>query len=277
MKKFTLDVLIQIIGLGSASGVIYSNGTLLVIGDSSGYLYEYSISKADLQKHGLVESATENIAKSEKADLEAMSVSGDDLFIFGSGSGRKRNVAIEVDLKTKDTIAKTDLKHLYSSMREVANIPRKEFNIEGAFYSGDHLYLFNRGNGTSNRNVIFTVNRKNLIKDFTIQYKDIQLPQINGFRSGFSDAILVENKIYFIATGENTSSTTADGRILGTLAGRIDLATMTIDFTEKISDTQKFEGLTLYSKGNDKIEFLLCEDNDTVELKSNIYKLTLSL
>jgi len=223
----------------------------------------------------LVENATENIAKSEKADLEAMSVSGNDLYIFGSGSGRQRNVAIEVDLKTKDTIAKTDLKHLYSSMRELANIRRKEFNIEGAFYNGDYLYLFNRGNGAANRNVIFTVNRKNLIKDFTIQYKDIQLPQINGFRSGFSDAILVDNKIYFIATGENPAST--DARILGTLVGRIDLATMTIDFTEKISDNQKFEGITLYSKGNDKIEFLLCEDNDTEELKSNIYKLTLSL
>jgi len=275
MKKFTLDVLIQIIGLGSASGLIFSNDSLLIIGDNSGYLYEYTISKADLQKHELVENATENIAKSEKADLEAMSVSGNDLYIFGSGSGRQRNVAIEVDLKTKDTIAKTDLKHLYSSMRELANIRRKEFNIEGAFYNGDYLYLFNRGNGAANRNVIFTVNRKNLIKDFTIQYKDIQLPQINGFRSGFSDAILVDNKIYFIATGENPAST--DARILGTLVGRIDLATMTIDFTEKISDNQKFEGITLYSKGNDKIEFLLCEDNDTEELKSNIYKLTLSL
>ena len=51
---------------------------------------------------------------------------------------------------------------------------------------------------------------------------------------------------------------------------------MTIDFTVKISETQKFEGLTLYNKTNDKIEFLLCEDNDTEELKSIIYKLTLS-
>ncbi len=277
MKKFTLDVLIQIIGLGSASGLIYNNNELLIVGDSSGYLYEYSISNADLKKHALVQDATENIAKSQKADLEAMSVSGDDLYIFGSGSGKKRRLAIEVDLKTKDTIAKTDLKDLYTSMRELADIPRKEFNIEGAFYSGDHLFLFNRGNGKSNRNVIFTVNRKNLIKDFTIQFKNIQLPQINGFQSGFSDAILVGEKIYFIATAENSSSTTADGRILGTLVGRIDLATLSVDFTEKISDKQKFEGITLYSKDKDNVEFLLCEDNDTAELKSTIYKLTVSL
>ena len=63
---------------------------------------------------------------------------------------------------------------------------------------------------------------------------------------------------------------------LGSLIGRIDIKTMTIDFTVKISETQKFEGLTLYNKTNDKIEFLLCEDNDTEELKSIIYKLTLS-
>jgi len=50
---------------------------------------------------------------------------------------------------------------------------------------------------------------------------------------------------------------------------------MKIDFTQKISDSHKFEGLTLYNKTENQIEFLLCEDNDTEVLETNIYKLTL--
>ncbi|WP_414656015.1 DUF6929 family protein, partial [Flavobacterium sp.] len=44
---------------------------------------------------------------------------------------------------------------------------------------------------------------------------------------------------------------------------------------QKITATNKFEGLTLYKKENNKIEFLLCEDNDTELLETKIYKLTL--
>ena len=43
-----------------------------------------------------------------------------------------------------------------------------------------------------------------------------------------------------------------------------------------ISDTHKFEGLTLYKNSNKTIEFLLCEDQDNDILESQIYKLTLT-
>jgi hypothetical protein len=49
---------------------------------------------------------------------------------------------------------------------------------------------------------------------------------------------------------------------------------MKIDFTQKISSTHKFEGLTLYTNSKEKNEFLLCEDKDEV-LETDIYKLTL--
>ncbi|MNR68908.1 hypothetical protein D3C85_1937790 [compost metagenome] len=50
---------------------------------------------------------------------------------------------------------------------------------------------------------------------------------------------------------------------------------MKIDFTKKISDSHKFEGLTLFKNTNEKIEFLLCEDKDNDVLETAIYKLTL--
>jgi hypothetical protein len=43
----------------------------------------------------------------------------------------------------------------------------------------------------------------------------------------------------------------------------------------QISQKHKFEGLTLYKKTATHIELLLCEDNDTDELVSTIYKLTI--
>ena len=183
---------------------------------------------------------------------------------------------VEINMIGKDTVAKIDLDQLYRSMRKVGKIKKNEFNIEGAIYNGKNFYLFNRGNGKSNRNVIFTIEGENLKKDFKIISNDIKLPDLNNFRSGFSDAILVGDKIYFLATAENSTATNTDGRILGSMIGRIDAATMEVEFTKKISDHQKFEGITLYAQTATNIEFLLCEDNDSTVLESNIYKLSLS-
>ena len=84
-----------------------------------------------------------------------------------------------------------------------------------------------------------------------------------------------ERAIYFLSTAEDTKSTYDDGEVLGSFIGRIDLKSMKIDFTQKITSTNKFEGLTFYKKDNNKIEFLLCEDNDTELLETKIYKLSL--
>jgi hypothetical protein len=54
---------------------------------------------------------------------------------------------------------------------------------------------------------------------------------MKGVRTCFTDAVLVDEKIYFLATAENTY-TYDDGEILGSLIGRIDIETMKIDFTK---------------------------------------------
>lgn len=277
MKKFTLEILLHIIGVGSASGLIYNNNALLLIGDSSGFLYEYKIDDNDLKKHQLMENPTENIAKKDKIDFEAVAYNDNDLYIFGSGSGKNRNQMVEINTKSNDTIAKTDLTNLYTSMQDFGKVKEAQFNIEGAIYDGTNFLLFNRGNGKDNRNVIFTIGGKNLINDFTILSNDFKLPKINGFQSGFSDAILVGDKIYFMATAENSNSVYHDGEILGSIIGCLEPNTLEILFTKIVSETHKFEGLTLFEKTDATITFLLCEDNDKEEAQSGIYKLQLSL
>jgi hypothetical protein len=68
MEKFTLELLFQIIGIGSASGLIYKDNSLLIIGDNSGFLYEYQDSH-DLKRHPLLENP-ENTLKKTKLILK---------------------------------------------------------------------------------------------------------------------------------------------------------------------------------------------------------------
>ncbi|MGQ7946765.1 DUF6929 family protein [Flavobacterium sp. WC2509] len=275
MEKFTLEILFHIIGIGSASGLIYKDNTLFIIGDNSGFLYEYAIPSQTLQQHQIIENSAANIAKSEKPDFEAITHFGDTLYVFGSGSTQKRNKMIEINTLQKE-IRTNELTDLYGVMQSFAEIKPEDFNLEGVIYTGKEWYLFNRGNGASGKNVVFTIQGKNLINEFNIVSNNYKLPKIKGIRSSFTDAVAVDEKIYFLATVEDTKSTYEDGEVLGSFIGCIDTKTMKIDFTKKISDSQKFEGITVYQNTNNKIEFLLCEDKDTEVLETSIYKLTIA-
>ncbi|GAA6773405.1 hypothetical protein AAGS39_41670 [Flavobacterium sp. CGRL2] len=228
-----------------------------------------------LNQHALIDNPSQNIPKNLKPDFESLTHHNDTLYVFGSGSTENRNRMIEFDLKSKTVLQKNNLVDLYAVMQNFGSIKPEDFNLEGAIFDGENWYLFNRGNGISNKNTIFTIHAKNLGEEFALISVNYKLPKIKGVRSSFTDAILVDDKIYFLSTAEDTKSTYDDGEILGSFIGRIDIKTMKIDFTQKITSTNKFEGLTFYKKENNKIEFLLCEDNDTDLLETKIYKLTI--
>ena len=275
MEKFTLELLFHIIGIGSASGLIYKDNTLFIIGDNSGFLYEYAFDAKDLKRHPILENPLENTPKKDKADFEAITHFDNRFYIFGSGSTENRNKMIEVNSENKENTSTTDLTDLYSVMQSFGEIKPEDFNIEGAIYNGETWFLFNRGNGEKTKNFVFTINGKNLSNDYSIVSTDFKLPKIKGVRTSFTDAILVDDKIYFLASAENTTSTYDDGEVLGSIIGSIDINTMKIDFTKVISNNHKFEGLTVFKNSNEKIEFLLCEDKDSDVLETQIYKLTL--
>ena len=277
MEKAQIESLFKITGIGSASGLIYKNNALWIIGDNSGFLYEYQIDSKDLIRHPLLENPSENIIKKDKPDYEAITNFGEDLYIFGSGSTDKRNSMVHLNASNKKIISTYDLGELYATIKDVAKVNAEDFNLEGAIYDGKSWYLLNRGNGIACRNVLFTITGENLKDNFSVFSTDFILPELQGVRTSFTDAILIDNIIYFLATAEDTISTYDDGEVLGSIIGGIDLKTMKITFTEKISDSHKFEGLTLFNQSNEKVEFLLCEDTDTEVLETHIYKLSLDL
>lgn len=276
MYKFSLDLLFQIIGIGSASGLFYKDNSVTVIGDNSGFLYEYNIDNKDLRSYSLIPNAAANIPKKQKPDFEAITSDEANFYIFGSGSTENRNKMVHFNTNTKEKVAEVDVTDLYLVMQNFGNIKADEFNIEGAIYTGEKWFLFNRGNGESRKNGIFTVSGKNLTDDFSVLYNSYTLPAIKGIQSSFTDAVQVRDKIYFLSTVENTASTYEDGIVYGSFIGRIDIEKMKIDFTQKISSKHKFEGLSVYTEEEKSIEFYLCEDNDTNTLESNIYKLTIA-
>ncbi|SHG34896.1 hypothetical protein SAMN05443549_103349 [Flavobacterium fluvii] len=275
MEQFTIEFLYKIIGIGSASGLVYKDDSLFIISDNSSFLYEYQVQEKQLSKIKLFKNNQENISKKDKFDFEAIALKGKKLHLLGSGSTPKREKRITYNLDTNE-VAEKNLSKLYQNLKQTTSISDEELNIEGALFCNEKWLLFQRGNGANSKNGIAILNNK-LNKNSTIEFVPIQLPKIKQIETSFTDAILVDDKIYFLATAENTTSTYDDGEIFGSSIGRMNNTTFEIEFTQKISDNQKFEGLTLYNKTETKIQFLICEDNDSDVLETNIYKLTIPL
>lgn len=278
MQKFQLELLFQIIGIGSASGLFFKNDVLFIISDNSKALYEYNISDKNLDMHIILDNAElpqDNIPKKLKPDFESITPYGEDLCVFGSGSTENRNKMVQFNTYTKKAVKALDLSDLYLSMQYFADIKPEDFNIEGAIYTGNVWYFFQRGNGANGQNGVFTVTAENLENEFSILYNSYKLPKIKGVQTTFTDAILVDDMIYFLATAENSNSTYADGEVLGSIIGSIKTDSMKLKLKQTISDKHKFEGLTLYKNNKDSLEFLLCEDKDTDVQQSDIYKLSL--
>ena len=271
MKNFTLTNLFTIKGISAASGLLFSQNVLFVISDSSSFLYQYDIEKNLLLKFPLVKEPAENIPKQDKLDLESITQHGNQIIILGSGSTEKRTTMFTLDLST-DALQTQDLKPLYQKLKTVSELNDAQFNIEGAIYANETLVLFQRGNSEESQNGIFIV--PNNQKD-NIRFIPIILPTLDGIETTFTDAILVNDKIYFLACAENTSSTYEDGEVLGSILGVMHAPTFEIMDIKLLSEHQKFEGITLYKNTDEAIEFLLCEDNDTELSESIIYKLTL--
>ena len=268
MTNFQLSPFVSISGIGAASGIVLLNNQLYIIGDNSGFLYQYDLLSKVLKQHSIIENPVANIPKKEKQDFESITLKNNKLYIFGSGSTKKREIRIKFDLQTQETKSK-DLSKLYKKLKEVANFTDEDLNIEGTFFYVNNLYLLNRGNTELSKNGIFKYDK---FLD-SIAYQPIKLPIINNIETSFTDAIVHENKIYFLATAENSSSTYLDGEIYGSIIGIINIENMEIENFLQISNNQKFEGLTFYSHQENEINFLICEDNDTENLVSEIYQL----
>lgn len=270
--KFILDFFVLISGIGAASGLYYNQGKLYIVSDNSNYLYEYHIGSKVLDKHLLLDmnGKNEQVAKNEKMDLEAITFYKGAFHLFPSGSESNRAMLFNIKPDSLPGVGKKDGGKTYAGVRERLNISKEDFNIEGALFYQDTLLLFNRGNGPGKINGIIKIPQKG---DTIPTFTPIKLPKINGQIAGFTDATLIDNKIYFLASAESGNSNYDDGEIGGSQVGAINIANLTLEKAETITLKHKFEGITLYQATPKEYIFLLCEDPDNGESKSSIYSL----
>lgn len=270
MHSTQLEVFAEIDGIGSASGLFLRGDLLYIIGDNSGYLNVYNIKTKALQKIQILFdkkfSQLENIPKPLKPDFEILCQHGDKLYILGSGSTPKRNLMIEFDLKTHKIIQK-DLTETYGNLKSIARIDDQNFNLEGAIFTGNEWLLFNRGNGLDAKNGIFKIEGTDLNKAEWIKFSSFKLANIDHVESSFTDATLVKNEIFFIATAEDTRSTYADGEILGSFIGSINLHSLKLTLAIKFQAIISLKALHCFIKMSGRPHFFYVKTAIPMNLK----------
>ena len=197
MEKFQLTPFTTIKGIGATSGLVYQDNSLFIISDTSTFLYHYNINDKTLDKIKLFENSQESIAKKDKADFEAITLFDNKLYLFGSGSTKKRDRRFTYTLENKE-VKEKNLSKIYNRLKEIISLADDELNIEGVIITSNNIYYFQRGNGANAQNGVFNYDKKNK----TVQFKLISLPKIKEIEATFTDAILIEDKIYFLAAAE---------------------------------------------------------------------------
>ncbi|MBS1534401.1 MAG: hypothetical protein JST78_04930 [Bacteroidetes bacterium] len=264
----TLEPFCQISGLRAASGLVFTADNLFLISDSSQFLYRYEIKNQVLHKIPLGSEAKENLPKKQKPDFEILTEHHGQLHLFGSGSKAHRNQHIIFNINS-GFYSIYNRSALHQQLAALAQIPEVDLNLEGAFFYKNQWYLGQRGNGESQKNGLFQCSH-----NFEpIVFYNIELPKIQNVQATFTDVVVVDDQLYFLAAAENSDSTYLDGEIAGSLIGCIELKNLEVLWTREISQTQKFEGICLYQKTENALEFLLCEDSDSEVSESIIYKL----
>ena len=273
MNPYVIEFFVKIIGIGAASGLFFQNNEIKIVSDNSNYFYSYNLSDSTLSKTLLYDNAGNNelVNKKEKLDLESMFLFEDNFYLLGSGSGNRPNRENLFIVNQNNEVHKQDLSNEYQLTRDILGLSEKDLNIEGSFVHKGNYYLLNRGNGPNKRNGIIIADRSLQIAP---EFFPIDLSHVSPDLT-FTDGTLLDNNLYFLAAIEHTSSTYNDGKIGGSYLGYIDLETLKVEMLIPLSDTSKYEGITLYKNDNKSLEFLLCEDPDNNSQESIIHRLIL--
>jgi hypothetical protein len=153
---------------------------------------------------------------------------------LGSGSTEERDRgfawALAADGSLEGDPIELDLSPLYTLLRERLDA----LNVEGAAVMGDELWLLQRGNSEHGENVVIALScaeiLESLEKDHTLAADEFErllafdLGELHGAALTFSDAsALGRDLLVFTASAEDSSGTTANGAILGSVVGTIGL------------------------------------------------------
>lgn len=270
--------------ISAASGLSWVNNTLYVVADDALHLGIFNRnSSAPGTSIALLagELPLEHKArKAQKPDFEVLThwqnfsgAPGGALFALGSGSKKNRCTGVVIPLDSDGSITGEintfDLSALYTELEK--HVP--SLNIEGALFTQNELWLFQRGNSAQGKNAIIrleqsiflqwlhtTVDATRITSDLRAQ--EIDLGDLNGVPLGFTDATCLQNgNILFAAAAEDTEDTYNDGQCAGSVIGLM-LSDGVILWQSPLNQRCKVEGIAGKLIDDQYIECLMVTDAD---------------
>lgn len=270
----------------AASGLAFSHGRLAVIQDDTAFIATVAGNEvaAILLPRGVGGRRRFEVAlgnKADKLDLESCIAIGDDLYAFGSGSSPLRERIAHIGYATQ----LLDASPLYRMMRDELNGP---VNIEGVAAVGRELWMFHRGNsgGTDRGPAIVRFARTGLMAWIAgdgpvpepTDSKRYDLGSVGGVRYGFTDAVGVGDRAFYIAAAEDSPNAIDDGAVLGSQLGVIEMG----PDGERVARAAPLEvdGAPLKAEGlafdpKDPARVWVATDPDNVDEPSRLYELEL--
>jgi hypothetical protein len=218
----------------AASGLTWMRGRLLAIQDDAAFIA--TVSGDDVAAIALPRGADGRRRfevgldnKHHKLDLEACVAIDDEVWMFGSGSTAARD---RIALLGHDQVVRiADIAPLYDRVRGAVGGP---INLEGAACVGDELWLFHRGNtGPDDLGPAVVRFARTAVETWVRSARADPAPEptgcarfdlgaIDGVRLGFTDAVAVGPRAYYLAVAEASPNAVDDGRVHGSQLGVID-------------------------------------------------------
>jgi len=290
--------------LPSGSGMEIIQDQLYVIGDDSPLLYQLHVNTweqtATYPLFSTNDFATGRIPKPLKPDLECLTrVTFENkqyLLAFGSGSTPKRTTTYQVQLsptpEKSPAVQAITLQDLYEALQtDITVTAGGTLNLEAATASEEHLYLLQRSvNNGPDALLVFALpaflnylqQPTGSVPAYTVIH--FQLPQIDGYKAGFSGASFFEGKIFITASVENTNDAYLDGEVLGSFVGYIPVEQVanSLVHTARLTDKNgkfypgKLESISILRKNaTNQYQALAITDNDNGQ--SELLELELTL
>ena len=269
--------------LSAASGLVCAHGRAYVIADDEQHLAVFHDLASAGELHRLLPGdlpRPKPARKRLKADLETLFLlpsmgrsSGQALVALGSGSRPNRNTGVLIPLTADGAPMPAarpfDLQPLYEPLREALG----EINIEGAMLLSGGLALLNRGIAGRSDNALARYplralreltdgkgsGKSSAVKPTSIQR--LALGVLDGVPLGFTDAAaLPDGGWLFSAAAEDTASSYADGRCVGSVLGRMSARGDGVTL-HRLATADKVEGIALRVAGR-RIDVCMVTDAD---------------
>lgn len=275
----------------AASGLAMVGGRLAVIQDDAAFIgfVDDRVTALPLPRGAggrrRFEEALGN--KQDKLDLEACVAVGQDLWAFGSGSTPMREKIAVIGYTTR----LHDASPLYRRMREELSGPSAadsfmvppQVNIEGAAIVNKELWLFHRGNtgphdaGPTVFRIDFHRFDRWLASDGALPdidfVADYDLGTIDGVRLGFTDAVAVGARVFYLAAAERSPNAIDDGAVVACQLGVIQGDDVRAAVLEIDGVPLKAEGLA-FDPNNPRRGWISIDPDDT-EQPAQLYQFEL--